>query len=120
MKSRHSLQELFDKALDYGGNTHSREDIAAGIASGRYTYFGDSDCCLITEIIDYPRCRKLHLFIAAGDLEQLRRDYLPQVKEFARENGCDGITSITPRKGFLKKCSAFGFKPKNVTFELRI
>lgn len=30
-----TLPELFDKALAHGGHTHTREDIAEGVKSGR-------------------------------------------------------------------------------------
>jgi hypothetical protein len=116
---RYSVEELFDKALKIGGNTHTREDIAEGIKSGRYQYWGDADCCLVTEIVEYPRKKTLHLFIAAGDLNKLLEDYLPRVKHFAKENGCSALTSVS-RKGFLKRFPAYGFKPKCVTFELPI
>lgn len=119
LPSKHSLPELFDKALAYGGGTHTREDIAEGVKSGRYQYWGDDRCCLITELHEFPRRRKLHLFIAAGDLDRLLTVYLPQVKEFARENGCDGITSVS-RRGFLRRFPKHGFKPRSVTFELEL
>lgn len=118
MKTRHTLPELFDKALAIAG-THTRQDIADGVKAGRYQYWGDDECCLVTEIVEYPRCRKLHLFIAAGDLDRLLTEYLPRVKEFARDNGCNGLTSVS-RKGFLRRFPAYGFKPKCVTFELEL
>ncbi len=112
-----NLAALFDKALALDGHTHTRADIAEGIKKGRFQYWGDEECCVITEIVQYPRCRKLHFFIAAGKLSKLLDEYLPRVKEFALENGCTAITSIS-RKGFLKRFPPYGFKPKCVTFEL--
>jgi hypothetical protein len=114
----HTLPELFDKALAISG-THTREDIAEGIKSGRYQYFGDADCCVVTEIHNFPQKRCLHLFIAAGNLNKLLDTYLPIVKKFAAENGCTSLTSVS-RKGFLKRFPAHGFKPKCVTFELEL
>lgn len=121
MDSQHrsNLPALFDKALLIGGNTHTRQDIADGIANGRYQYWGDDQCCLVTEIVDYPQKRVLHLFIAAGNLTKLLDEYLPQVKEFAKEHGCSSLTSVS-RKGFLKRFPAYGFKPRCVTFELEL
>lgn len=119
LRSRHSLPELFDKALSYAGHTHTREDIAEGIKAGRFQYWGDDECCVVTEIHQFPRCRKLHLFIAAGNLDRIFRVYLPQVKEYARENGCCALTSVS-RRGFLKKFPPYGFKPKSITFELEL
>jgi hypothetical protein len=115
----HTLPELFDKALRLGGYTHTRDDIAEGIKSGQFQYWGDESCCLVTQIVEYPRKRVLHLFIAAGDLNKLLNKYLPIVKKFAAENGCTSLTSVS-RKGFLKRFPAYGFKPKCVTFELEL
>lgn len=114
-----TLPELFDKALALGGHTHTREDIAEGIKSGRFQYWGDDECCVVTEIIQYPQKRELNLFLAAGNLDRLLETYLPKVKEFARENGCYALVSVS-RKGFLKRYPKYGFKPKFVTFELPI
>lgn len=114
-----NLPALFDKALKLGGYTHTRADIAEGIKTGRFQYWGDDDCCLVTEIVEYPRKRVLHLFIAAGKLDKLLDEYLPQVKAFARENGCSSLTSVS-RKGFLKRFPAYGFKPKCITFEYEL
>jgi hypothetical protein len=113
-----TLPELFDKALKLGGNTHTRQDILDGIKQGRFQYFGDDECCVVTEIIQYPQKRVLHLFIAAGKLDRLFEIYLPQVKQFARENGCTSLTSVS-RKGFLKRFPP-EFKPKCVTFEAEL
>ncbi len=119
VKSHHSLAELFNKALAIGGNTHTVDDIIDGVNKGRFQFWGDDECCVVTEMIQYPRKRVLHLFVAAGDLNRLLEMYLPKVKEFAREHGCASITSVS-RKGFLKRFPAYGFKPKCVTFELPI
>jgi hypothetical protein len=113
-----SLPALFDKALKLGGNTHTREDIAEGIKSGRFQYWGDDECCVVTEIIQYPRKRVLHLFIAAGNLNRLFDVYLPKVKSFAIDNGCSSLTSVS-RKGFLRRFPP-EFKPKCVTFECKL
>lgn len=114
-----NLPALFNKALKIGGHTHTRQDIADGLTTGRFQYWGDDECCLVTEIVEYPQKRVLHLFIAAGKLSKLLDEYLPRVKEFARENGCSSLTSVS-RKGFLKRFPAYGFKPKCITFELEL
>ena len=115
----HSLPELFEKALPIGGNTHTKADIAEGIKSGRFQYFGDDKACLVTEIVHYPRKSVLHLCLAAGDLNHLLEKYLPVVKQFAADNGCTSLTSVS-RKGFLKRFPKYGFRPKAITFELEL
>lgn len=115
----HTLPELFDKALEKAGGTHTREDIAEGIKAGHYLYIGDDTCCVVLEIIQYPQVSKLHVFLAAGDLKRILDVFLPQMIEIAREHGCVSITNIS-RKGFLKRLPAYGFKPKSITFEMEL
>ena len=113
------LVELFDKALLFGGSTHERIDVAEGIKSGRLHYFGDDTVAVVTEIIEYPRTRKLHVLLAAGDFNRMIDRFLPLVKRFARENGCNSITT-TARKGFIRKLPKVGFRPTHIAFELKL
>lgn len=112
------LPELFDRALQRAG-THTRADIAEGIRDGRFLYLGDDRCAIVLEIVHYPRTRKLHVFLAAGDLDRILKVYLPQMIDIARDNGCSAITNIS-RKGFIKRLPAYGFKPKSVAFEMEL
>lgn len=113
-----TLPELFDRALDRDG-THTRQDIADGIKDGRFMYLGDDRCAVILEVIQYPRSRKLHVFLAAGDLNRILDVHLPKMVEIANEHGCTSITNIA-RKGFLKRLPKYGFKPKYVAFEMEL
>jgi len=112
---RLSLPELFDRALAHGGGTHTRQDIADGLKSGRFQAWGDDSCLCITEIINYPQKRAVHMFLAAGDLDRLFDVYLPQVKTFAREHDCSAVTSVS-RPGFARRYPA-DFYPVGVIFE---
>lgn len=113
-----TLPDLFDKALERAG-THTRQDIAEGIRDGRYLYLGDDRCAVVLEIVQYPQCRKLHVFLAAGDLDRILDVHLPQMIDIARDYGCVSITNIS-RKGFLKRLPAYGFKPRSIAFEMEL
>lgn len=108
------LPALFDKALAVGGGTHTREDIAAGLRDGRFQFWGDDVAAVITEIVATPRKRVLHVFIVAGNFKSAMA-HLPEVEQFARDNGCAAITT-TGRKGFLRRLPAYGFQPRYVAF----
>lgn len=114
-----NLPELFEKALKFGGNTHIRDDIVEGISSGRFQYWGDDDAVVITEIIEYPRGKKLHVFIAAGNFEHMNMTWLPALQKFARDNGCSSITT-TARHGFIRRLPRLGWKPTHTVFELKV
>lgn len=115
---RFNLPELFDKALIFGG-THSREDIVEGLKSGRYQYFGGDTVAAVTEIIDFPQSRKLHILFAAGDYRQMIKQFLPILKNYAAEHGCESITT-NGRKGFVRRLPNVGFKPTHVVFEMKL
>lgn len=115
--AENALRKLFDKALLIGGQTHTIDDIEAGIAGGFYQFWEADDCCAVTEIVPYPRAKKLHVFLAAGDFNSICEKLLPQAKAFAEKNGCVSMTTIA-RKGFLRRIPKYGFKPKYIAFEL--
>jgi hypothetical protein len=114
-----ALSDLFDKALRIGGNTHTRQDIAEGIKSGRYQYFGDDISCIVTEIVEYPQTRRLHILIGAGDYSQIATRWIPTAKEFAIQNGCSSMTTAA-RRGFLKRLPRIGWRPTHTVFELKL
>jgi hypothetical protein len=113
------LTDLFDRAIRWGGDTHTRRDIAEGIASGRYQYFGDDVACFVTEIVEFPQARRLHIFLAAGDYEILKTRWLPKLRAFASEHGCGSITT-TARHGFLRRLPKIGWRPTHTVFELKL
>ena len=112
-----SLRKLFDKAIISGGNTHTIDDIEAGIAAGHFQFWEADDCCAVTEMVAYPQAKKLHIFIAAGNFNSICEKLLPRAREFAERNGCVSMTTIA-RKGFLRRIPKYGFKPKHIAFEL--
>jgi len=114
-----ALSDLFDRALAFGGYTHTRQDIAEGVKSGRFQYFGDDVSCLVTEIVEHPRCRRLHIFLAAGDYNQIIERWLPKAVAFAADNGCASITTAA-RHGFLKRLPRIGWRPTHTVFELKL
>ena len=114
-----ALSELFDRALAFGGYTHTRADIAEGVKVGRFHYFGDDKCAVVAEIVEYPQDRKLNVFLAAGDYKRIMQNILPKLKAFARDNGCSSLTT-TARHGFLKRLPPVGWKPTHTVFELKL
>jgi hypothetical protein len=113
-----TLPDLFQKALRHAG-THTAQDIIEGIQNGSFIYLGDDRACAVLEVVHYPLCRKLNVFLAAGDLDRLLDVFLPQMIDIARENGCVSVMN-TARKGFLRHLPARGFKSKNISFELEL
>ena len=91
---------VIEPALDYGGNTHDYIDIVNGVVTGQFQLWPTANSALISEFHNYPNKRYLHIFLAGGDLEEIKGNH-DMVVEFAKTMGCDGLT-LTGRPDGLK------------------
>lgn len=89
-----------EAALTYAGGTHLYEDIAEMVADGRLQFWPGPHSAIVTEIIEYPRCRSLHFFLAGGRIEELRL-MLPPILAWGKAHGCSHAT-LTGRKGWTR------------------
>lgn len=86
-------------ALRYADDSHTFEDIRDMVASGRLQFWPGKDSVIITEILEYPRYKVLHFFLAGGgSLAELQR-MTPLVEEWGRTQGCKKA-SLIGRKGW--------------------
>lgn len=92
-------------ALNHAGGTHTLADIEVGIREGRFQFWPADRSAAVTEVIQYPQRRVLHLFLAGGDLNQLR-DMEASATEFARHMGCEAM-SIAGRRGWVKALEGY-------------
>jgi hypothetical protein len=93
-------RKQIEAALEYAGGTHAFDDIADGVASGRFQLWPGPHSVMITEILESPRKKAVNVFLAAGNLAELER-MEPLVCEFARRRGCTSIC-MTGRRGWLR------------------
>jgi len=106
------------KALMLAG-THRPEDIAEGIACGRFQEWGDEACVIVTEILETPLRKTLHFFLAEGDLAGLRL-MLPEILDWGRMHGCTHA-SLVGRFGWLRSfVREFGFREAATMMEARL
>jgi hypothetical protein len=92
------LSGYISEALAYSGDTHDPEDVWAGIAEGRFQLWPGNDSVVVTEMLQYPKRRVLHVFLAAGNLPELKQMY-PVIERWARELGCSRV-SLAGRPGW--------------------
>lgn len=104
---------LIESALDFSGDTHDYLDIVHGVANSVMFFWPAEKSCLITEIVQYPKKRALHVFLAAGDLDEIK-DMEPSLQEFAKNLKCDAI-SLTGRNGWKRTLNDMGYKPAHIT-----
>lgn len=102
------------KALEDMGGLYDLQDIFDRIADGRFQSFFVGDSWAITQVIDFPKKRVLHLFLLVGDnkdfqaLEHKLEDFAVEQKvHFMRADG---------RLGWRRKMNDYGWKEVRSVF----
>jgi hypothetical protein len=107
-------RQYLEPALSYAGGTHLWEDIVQGVAEQRYQFWPGNRSAIVTEIIEYPRRRVLHYFLAGGTIPALQA-MLPNIDDFGRRHGCTSAT-LCGRLGWTRSfLMQEGWKPTVVT-----
>lgn len=70
------------------------------VAAGHAQFWPGPASVIITEIVDYPRKRVCHFFLAAGNLSELEA-MTPIVLDWAKAKGCVAASFIG-RRGWLR------------------
>jgi hypothetical protein len=102
-----------EKALHYGGDTHTVDDVVQLIKEGKAQFWppdGSGDGLIITELHTFPKLKAVHFWLLAGVL----RDVLAledQIIEWALGEGCSMATA-TGRLGWGKVSSPRGWLPQ--------
>ena len=109
--NRHHIEA----ALAYGGATHTFDDVQEGILSGRMQIWPAPRGVAITEIIQYPRKKVIHCFLAGGEMDQIL-DMIDSAVAWGKTQGCESLT-LSGRLGWDRVLRPYGFKPVLVTME---
>jgi hypothetical protein len=109
-------RRYIEEALQYSGGTHLFEDIVAGVAAGTLQFWPGRSSAVVTEILDTPRKKILHFFLAGGTLSELET-MLPSILDWGKAQGCTK-TTLVGRKGWERTfITRQGWKPTLVLFE---
>jgi len=108
----------FQRALDYGGNTHEIADVARMVREGRAQWWPqnnpDSDGMIVTELLTFPNMRAVNYWLIAGSLpECLGLD--AEITAWAIEQGCT-VGMATGRRGWGRAGAPYGWRPHSYTF----
>lgn len=111
-----TLRKRLERALGVAGNTHTPDDVSAAIGRGRMQAWTRGDSLVVTEIMQFPRCNVLNVFLAVGNLDEVL-SLIPDLEDFAREHGCKAIR-MQGRRGWARVLPSYGWKEdKQVIFE---
>ena len=107
-----------ESALQYSGGTHSFQDIVDGVLCGHMQLWVGESGCAVTQISVYPKKKVLHVFLAAGDMDQII-DFQDSAIQFAKMNGCDSMT-IAGRSGWKRVLDKHDWHEQFVVLEREI
>ncbi|MFN7002184.1 MAG: hypothetical protein ACK4NW_01995 [Roseinatronobacter sp.] len=113
-----ACRDWIEAALAYSGGTHTFEDVAEGIASGRMQLWPAPDGCIVTEIVAYPRKKVCNGFLAGGDMARLL-DMIPAIEAWAAAQGC-ASTELTGRRGWVRVFAPMGYQEAATTLRKEI
>ena len=104
------------RALVYGGGEYTLEDIRAEIEQGTMQFWPGQHSVVVTEILQRPRTKVLYFFLAAGDMDEVKRLY-HVILEWGRAQGCTrasfagrygwGRTFLTREEGWTSQLALY-------------
>lgn len=102
-------RQWIEDALAYSGGTHDFDDVAEAIADSRMQLWPAPRGCGVTQIVVYPKKKVLHVFLAAGEMDQLL-DMIEAAAAWGKAQGCTGMT-MSGRKGWERVLAKHGWAP---------
>ena len=107
-----------EKALEYSGGAWSFDDACAAAISGRAHVYAGEDYFIMMEIVDHPRKRTYHGFIACGDLQAIRAQQ-DRIMKIAKELMCTELT-MNARLGWGRALKDLGWKHRFTTIAVEV
>lgn len=92
---------LIDSALAYQ-DEHTIDYVQSEVFANRAQMWAGAKSALVTRIADYAGGRRVIVWLAGGDMDELVGEMLPAVEAWGRENGCAKCV-IVGRKGWARK-----------------
>lgn len=109
---------MVEAALRHSAGTHTIEDVEDGVRASRYIVWTGTKSVAVTEFHQFPQARFLHIFLAGGDLEELK-SMVPTWVNFAQFNGCSQLT-ICGRRGWERALREQGWNADLVCLTLPV
>lgn len=101
---------FLDAALAHAGRTHALGHVARMIEAGEAQFWPGERAAMVTVVEDEPLERRLLIWLAGGDLEELVQRLRPAVEAWARTIGCHR-TLIVGRPGWERALAREGYAP---------
>lgn len=95
-------------ALADAGDVYTLSDVEFLVATGEAKFWPGSKSALVARVQEYPRARHLLLWLAGGDLTELRDELRPLAEAWGRSQDCTK-SIIIGRLGWSKALAASGY-----------
>lgn len=100
----HDLRASWERCTDWLqaalDGSHTLDDVWAGVEAGEFHFWPGAACAAVGELVEHPRRRDYHVWLAGGDLRELT-EMERSASAFARALACDRIT-IHGRRGWAR------------------
>lgn len=106
--NRAEVERLIADALEYDP-AYDVSDVLSEVEEYRAELITAEKSLVVWNILDKPNVRQFHIWIAAGDLEELMSIVYPVLEVRAMELRCDVMT-ISGRRGWIRKLKPHGFE----------
>tara|TARA_R110000824_G_scaffold275258_3_gene463958 strand:- start:511 stop:918 length:408 start_codon:yes stop_codon:yes gene_type:complete len=106
-------RKMLQEALAYSGNSHTFQHIVDRVEMQSMQFWPMEKSCLVTEYIKYPKFNTLHIFLAGGDLEEIK-SIDPTLQILCRKVGAKYI-SLSGRRGWVKALADLDYEVSHVT-----
>jgi hypothetical protein len=103
-----------ERALAWGGGTHSIGDVAALIRDNKAQWWSNGDGCIVTEIEQYPRLKAARYWLIFGSLKECLA-LEDEINEWAVHEGCE-VAIASGRKGWGKVAAPTGWRLRGYQF----
>jgi hypothetical protein len=94
-----------ERALAYGGPTHSLADVARLIEDKQAQWWARGDGIIVTEVQTFPLLKTVHYWLAAGALDDCLA-LQQEIDDWARGEGCE-LATATGRRGWERAAAGW-------------
>src|SRR6185312_4273509 len=99
-----------EAALDHAGRTHSLEQVKAAVERDEARFWPGPQSALVAVIETDPEDRRLLIWLAGGERQELETAILPMAEAWGRESGCRRALVIG-RDGWARTLKSKGYAP---------
>ena len=95
---RKQVEAWLAPAIEAGGDRLTMESVWQSIEAGQRQLWVGPKGAAVTEILQFPTCRVLHVLLAGGEIDQIR-DFEDSAAAYGRAAGCTRMT-LAGRRGW--------------------